>query len=44
MRGKTAFLRPAMALLLLAALAACGTVDGIGRDLSSASNMVSDMF
>jgi len=32
------------ALLLLAALAGFGTVDGIGRDLSGASNRVSNML
>lgn len=37
-------LRPMIALLLLAALSACGTIDGIGRDMSSASNRVSQMF
>lgn len=35
---------PFAALLLLAALAGCGTVDGIGRDLSGASNRVSNML
>jgi predicted small secreted protein len=32
------------ALLVLAALAGCGTIDGIGRDISGASNRVSTMF
>jgi predicted small secreted protein len=31
-------------LALLAALAGCGTIDGIGRDISGASNRVSDML
>jgi len=35
---------PLSALLLLAALAGCGTIDGIGRDLSGASNRVSNML
>lgn len=29
---------------LLAALAGCGTIDGVGRDISSASNRVSQML
>jgi predicted small secreted protein len=37
-------LRPLVAIALLAALAACGTIDGIGRDISSASNRASQMF
>jgi predicted small secreted protein len=37
-------LRHLVALALLAALAACGTVDGIGRDISSASNRASQFF
>jgi predicted small secreted protein len=31
-----------LVLGLLSALSACGTVDGIGRDISGASNRVSD--
>jgi predicted small secreted protein len=37
-------LRPLIAIALLATLAACGTVDGIGRDISSASNRASQLF
>lgn len=37
-------LRPLAAILVLALLAACGTVDGIGRDISSASNKVAGML
>ncbi len=44
MKQKIVKLRPLAAVLLLAALTACGTVDGIGRDISSASNRVSNMF
>lgn len=36
--------RPLVLLALLAALSACGTIDGIGRDISGASNRVSDMI
>lgn len=36
--------RPLALLALLAALAACGTIDGVGRDISSASNRVSQML
>ena len=36
--------RPLVLLALLAALAACGTIDGIGRDISGASNRVSTML
>jgi predicted small secreted protein len=36
--------RPLALLALLAALAACGTIDGIGRDISGASNRVSQMM
>lgn len=36
--------RPLVLLALLAALAACGTIDGIGRDISGASNRVSGMI
>lgn len=36
--------RPLALLALLAALAACGTIDGIGRDISGASNRVSQML
>lgn len=35
---------PLAALLLLATLAGCGTIDGIGRDISGASNRVSNML
>ncbi|MDN5787537.1 entericidin, EcnA/B family [Pseudorhodobacter sp.] len=35
---------PIAALLLLSALSACGTIDGIGRDISGASNRVSNML
>jgi|GEM_PF-2430564 len=35
---------PLAALLLLAALAGCGTVEGFGRDLSGASNRVYNML
>ncbi|WP_338548144.1 entericidin EcnA/B family protein [Roseovarius phycicola] len=31
-------------LALMAALAGCGTVEGIGRDLSSASRGVQNLF
>lgn len=31
-------------LLVMAALAGCGTIDGIGRDISGASNRVSNML
>jgi predicted small secreted protein len=44
MKHKTLSLRPLALLALLAALSACGTVDGIGRDLSGASNRVSNML
>ncbi|WP_157056611.1 entericidin EcnA/B family protein [Pseudorhodobacter aquimaris] len=37
-------LRPLVLMALLATLAACGTIDGIGRDISGASNRVSDML
>jgi predicted small secreted protein len=37
-------LRPLIAITLLAALAACGTVEGFGRDISSASNRASQLF
>jgi len=40
----TRLLRPLLALLLLGALASCGTVEGIGRDISGASRRVSDML
>ncbi|WP_269430753.1 hypothetical protein [Pseudorhodobacter wandonensis] len=33
-----------VALTLLAALGACGTVEGFGRDISSASNRASQLF
>jgi predicted small secreted protein len=36
--------RPVALLVLLAALAGCGTIDGIGRDISGASNRVSNML
>ena len=36
--------RPLVLLALLAALAGCGTIDGIGRDISGASNRVSNMI
>jgi len=36
--------RPVALLALLAALAGCGTIDGIGRDISGASNRVSNML
>lgn len=36
--------RPLALLALLAALAGCGTIDGVGRDISSASNRVSEML
>lgn len=35
---------PLAALILCAALAACGTIDGIGRDISGASNRVATML
>ncbi|MGO4907914.1 entericidin, EcnA/B family [Pseudorhodobacter sp. W20_MBD10_FR17] len=37
-------LRTLIALTLLAGLTACGTIDGIGRDISSASNRASQLF
>jgi predicted small secreted protein len=37
-------LRPLLALLLLGVLASCGTVEGVGRDISGASRRVSDML
>jgi predicted small secreted protein len=37
-------LRTLITLTLLAALTACGTIDGIGRDISSVSNRASQMF
>lgn len=41
---KQRILRPLLALILLGALTACGTVEGIGRDISGASQRVSDML
>ena len=35
---------PLALLVVLTALAGCGTIDGIGRDLSGASNRVSNML
>ncbi len=37
-------LRPVLILVLLGTLSACGTVEGIGRDISGASRRVSDML
>lgn len=34
-------MKPLMLLAILMALAACNTVDGIGRDISSGANQVS---
>ena len=36
--------RIVLALLALAALGACNTVDGIGRDISSGAQTVQDAF
>jgi predicted small secreted protein len=36
--------RTTLALVLLAALAACNTVDGIGRDISSGAQTVQRAF
>jgi len=33
-----------MLLVVLASLAACGTVDGIGRDISGGANRVAGWF
>ncbi|MGB3281024.1 MAG: entericidin EcnA/B family protein [Pseudorhodobacter sp.] len=44
MTNKRIPLKPIAFLLLLAALSACGTIDGIGRDISGASNRVADML
>ncbi|HBM58933.1 MAG TPA: entericidin EcnA/B family protein [Citreicella sp.] len=37
-------MKQALLLSLLAALAACGTVDGVGQDISSASRTVQSWF
>lgn len=44
MTNKRTHLKPIVVLFLLAALSACGTIDGIGRDISGASNRVADML